>query len=91
MKGIALSTQPFDSTSDKMRRNDSTKRGTRWRGRRAKSIGAESCVSIGLVNAGSRNGPRELDTGSVNKLPCRLQLEAKVSVIGGTELDELHR
>ena len=42
MNGIALSTQPFDRTSDNIRRCESTKRGTRWRGRRAKSIGTDN-------------------------------------------------
>ena len=41
MNGIAPSIQPFDRTSDKIRRGETTKRGTRWRGKRAKSIGTD--------------------------------------------------
>src|ERR1700721_2900897 len=53
IKGIGHATQGIDRMSDNMRRGESTKRGTRWRGRRAKSICTDNLyISVELANAG---------------------------------------
>ena len=58
MNGIALSTQPFDRMSDKIRRGESTKRGTRWRGSRAKSIWADNVNVHRFATRGPGGTPR---------------------------------